>query len=294
MLFFLDVLLDAFLDTLKLLPFLFLTYLLMEWIEHKGEDKTVRFIKKAGPYGPLVGGLFGMVPQCGFSAAAANLYTARILSAGTLIAVFLSTSDEMLVILLTESEVPARLAFALVGIKAAIGILVGFLVDLIIRKTGKTEEAHIEVDEICEHDHCHCEKGVLHSALHHTLTISVIILLCNIAIGSLDTFGGRDFLETLFGGAPVVGVLLSTLIGLIPNCAASAALTEFYVKGILSAGALLAGLLPGAGVGLLVLFRVNRHGKQNRIILAILVATGIVAGLLFDLSGLSAALDALR
>ncbi len=293
-----EVILDGLLDVLKLLPFLFLTYLLMEWIEHKGEEKTVAFMKKTGRIGPLLGGAIGVVPQCGFSAAAANLYTGRVITVGTLVAVFLSTSDEMLPILITDGTVPLRVTLTLVGVKAVVGIGVGFLIDFLVTRffKAKTEVAdgpfdgenvHIAIDEICEHDHCHCEKGVLHSAIHHTLTISGFILLVNYLIGTAVFFLGEEAIGSVFEGRPVLGIVLSVLVGLVPNCAASVTLTELYAAGVLSGGALLAGLLPGAGVGILVLFRVNHHKKENLLILAALVLTGLLVGGLFDLTGLS-------
>ncbi len=306
-----EVMLDGLLDVCKLLPFLFLTYLLMEWIEHKGEEKTVAFMKKAGPFGPLFGGAIGIVPQCGFSAAAANLYTGRVISVGTLIAVFLSTSDEMLPILLTGNVVPLRVTLTLVAVKAIVGIGVGFLVDFIVSRFENKDavhaneetqeheqnehhhhehEVHIAIDEICEHDHCHCEKGVLHSAVHHTLTISGFILLVNLLIGTAVFFLGEEFIGSLFEGRPLLGILLALVVGIVPNCAASVTLTELFAAGVLSGGALLAGLLPGAGVGVLVLFRVNHHRKQNLVILATLLLTGLVIGGVFDLTGLSALL----
>lgn len=279
-----EVVFDGLLDLLKLLPFLFLTYLLMEFIEHKASDKVQSFITGAGRLGPLIGGCVGAVPQCGFSAMAANLYTGRVITAGTLIAVFLSTSDEMLPVMISEGVGAVRILI-LLGIKAVTGILVGFLVDLVVRRRG--DQPGIAIDELCEHDHCHCERGVLHSALHHTVSIGLFLLLITLLLNTGVYFVGEERLSGIFGTRPWLSLLISALIGLIPNCAASVLLTKCYVDGLISAGALLAGLLPGAGVGMLVLFRVNRHPKTNLLLLGVLFVTGLLVGGIADLTGLS-------
>ncbi len=281
-----EVLLDGIIDTLKLIPFLFLTYLLMEFIEHKASDRAEEFMKRAGKLAPVAGGLLGIVPQCGISASAANLYTGRIVSMGTLIAVFLSASDEMLPLMIGGGVPFLTLLPILLG-KAAIGILAGLTVDLFVRR----KEPHINVDEICEHDRCHCEKGVLHSAIHHTLTISLFLLLVTLAINALVFFIGEDAIAGVMYGKPVISHVIAAVIGLVPNCAASVALTQFWLDGFITLGTMLAGLLPGAGVGLLVLFRVNRHEKENFLIVGILLAVGILAGILTDVTGLSSLLS---
>lgn len=278
-----EVLWHSLLDTLKLLPFLFLTYLLMECIEHKAKASTQRFIRRAGRFGPLLGGALGAVPQCGFSAAAAGLYAGRILSMGTLIAVFLSTSDEMLPLLISGGVGVGKILL-LIGIKAAVGIAVGFLVDLLLRP----REEDICVDELCEQEGCHCERGVLGSALHHTLHITLFLLAVTVALSAAVFFIGEDVLKTVLYDRPVLSHVLSVLVGFIPNCAASVALTELYLGGFITAGTLLSGLLPGAGVGVLVLLRVNKRRRENLIILAILAAVGLLTGLALDLTGLSA------
>lgn len=282
-----EVVLDGLLDTAKLLPFLFLTYLAMEFLEHKAEGKALRFLEKSGRFGPLLGALVGTVPQCGFSAAAANLYAGRIITLGTLLAVFLSTSDEMLPLLIA-GNVKMTSVLLILGVKIVVGIAVGMLVDLVLRLRHKEESVHI--DTLCEQDHCHCENGIFRSALHHTVHITLFILLVTLFVNAVVFFVGEDTVASLFYNRPVVGHLLSALVGLIPNCAASVALTGFYLNGFITAGAMLAGLLPGAGVGLLVLFRVNRPMKENFLILLLLFVVGVLAGLAVDLTGLSALL----
>ena len=282
-----EVVLDGLLDTAKLLPFLFLTYLAMEFLEHKAEGKALRFLEKSGRFGPLLGALVGTVPQCGFSAAAANLYAGRIITLGTLLAVFLSTSDEMLPLLIA-GNVKMTSVLLILGVKIVVGIAVGMLVDLVLRLRHKEESVHI--DTLCEQDHCHCEKGIFRSALHHTVHITLFILLVTLFVNAVVFFVGEDTVASLFYNRPVVGHIFSALVGLIPNCAASVALTGFYLNGFITAGAMLAGLLPGAGVGLLVLFRVNRPMKENFLILLLLFVVGVLAGLAVDLTGLSALL----
>ena len=277
--FFEEVLLHAFMDTLRILPFLFLTYVLMEFLEHRASDKMNVAIEKCGPFAPLVGGLLGMIPQCGFSSAAAGLYAGRTVTLGTLVAVFLSTSDEMLPILIAGNARTGEI-LALVLSKAAIGIAVGFLVNGILRLRNKKTAPDI-------HAHCEAERGIFLSALYHTLTVAAFILLATVAIDALIYCIGEENIRTYILNVPVLTPLLCALFGLIPSCAVSVVMTELYLEGMLSAGALLAGLLPGAGAGVLVLLRTNKNMKENLSILGLLVLVGFIFGLMFDLFGLS-------
>ena len=276
-----EIFLHGLLDTLKIIPFLFLTYLLMEFIEHRAGDRAESFMKRAGIFAPAVGGALGAVPQCGFSAAASNLFAGRVISIGTVVAVFLSTSDEMLPILISGS-VPVGTVLLVVLYKAAVGIAVGMLVDFVMRVMKKTQES-INIDAICDEDNCHCERGIWYSALHHTLTISLFVLLVTMAINALVFFVGEENLGSAMHGAPVISHLIAAVFGLIPNCAASVALTTLCTEGLISAGTMMAGLFSGAGVGLLVLFRVNKHIKENLIIVGVILLSGVVFGLLGDL-----------
>lgn len=262
------------LDGVKLLPFLFLTYLAMEYLEHKASAKTGRWIQKSGRLGPLAGGLLGVVPQCGFSAAASNFYAGRVITMGTLIAVYLSTSDEMLPIMISEG-VPAGLIFRILLAKVVIGITAGLLIDLIL--PPKKEEHH-HIHEICEHEHCQCEKGILRSAIRHTIHIFLFILLVGFLLELALQVIGEDILGNIILNRPILGPFLAGLVGLIPNCVSSVVITELYLKGALSFGAMLAGLLVNAGVGLMVLFRVNHDKKENFKILALLYFIGVFAG----------------
>ena len=276
-----SILLDGLIDTLKIIPFLFLTYLLMEFIEHRAGEKAESFMKRAGGLAPMVGGALGLVPQCGFSAAAANLFAGRVISVGTLIAVFLSTSDEMLPIMISGRVSGSAIALIL-GYKAVVAILSGFAVDGVLRLMRRGEE-HINIDAICDEDNCHCERGIWYSALHHTATISLFVLLITLAINAMVFFIGEENLGGVMYGKPVIGHAIAAVFGLIPNCAASVALTSLCTEGLITVGTMLSGLFSGAGVGILVLFRVNKRPKENFAILGVILAVAVVFGLIGDL-----------
>lgn len=274
----------AALDTAKLLPFLFLTYLLMEILEQKAGDKAEVAVRRAGKWGPLMGGALGAVPQCGFSAAASSLYAGRVLTVGTLLAVFLSTSDEMVPIMLSGIASGQTNVLALMQIllgKVVLGAVTGFIVDLLWRRKD-TVNIHL----ICKQEHCDCEDGALKSAIKHTLKIALYLVIIGFAINLAIELLGEDTLATWFTDLPVVGVLVAALIGMIPNCAASVAVTQLFLDGVISTGAMMAGLLTGAGVGLLVLFRLNRRPKENLLIMGVLLGSGVLWGLLIDLLGI--------
>jgi len=278
----LHVLEHTLIDTIKLLPFLFLAYLVIEYIEQKAGDKTTHIIQKAGKFGPVLGGLLGIVPQCGFSAAASNLYAGRIVTMGTLIAIFLSTSDEMLPILISEA-VPVGTIITILLIKLGIAIVVGMLVDLIFRKK-KVEDSKEEIHKLCDEEHCHCEEsGIFKSSLIHTLQIYAYILVISFALNLIIHYVGEKNIASLVLNVPVVGPLISSLVGLIPNCASSVILTQLYLEDIISIGSMIAGLLVNSGIGILVLFRVNKSKKENFTILGILYLVGAISGIILDL-----------
>ncbi len=381
------------LDSIKLVPFLFLTYLAMEYLEHKAGDKTSRIVRKAGKFGPLIGGVAGVVPQCGFSAAASNLYAGRVISLGTLFAIYLSTSDEMLPILISNSD---KIAFSemlgILALKAGIGIVAGFAVDAALRylaggkgnggaagegrhgsvqacekreqgeatteehehaeqssaqeghehaeqssaqegpdnaeydrehtehriygqeehyhaghhhaehkqeehyRAGRhhiehshqehhrDHEEHYHIHDLCEHEHCNCEKdGVFLSAVKHTLKITFFIILFTFAINLLLHFVGEDVLASLILDRPVLGPVIAGIVGLVPNCASSVVITQLYVEGVIRLGTMMAGLLVNAGIGLLVLFRVNHNKLETLKITGLLYMIGVVAGIIIEL-----------
>lgn len=276
-----EVILDTLLDTVRLIPFLLVTYLLMEWIEHKTKQKMDRLVKDRGIGGPIVGGLLGIFPQCGFSASAANLYAGRLISVGTLIAIFISTSDEMLPILISE-QVGLGIVGRILLFKVSVAIVAGIIIDLIY-KTLKKNSSLNRIHSMCEKDHCHCEDGMIRSAIHHTVQITAFILLISFVLNTCIFLIGEETLSGLMLHQPVLGPLLAGLVGLIPNCAASVMLTQLYLEGMLSLGAMLSGLIAGSGIGLLVLFKVNADKKENMTILGMLYAIGAGTGILIDL-----------
>lgn len=276
-----EVIVHSVIDTLKLVLFLFLTYLLMEFIEHRASDKAKRIMYSAGPFGPALGALFGVIPQCGFSAAAANLYTGRVITLGTLLAVFLSTSDEMIPVLIAGNvEIP--LLVKIIVYKTAVALVVGFLIELLLRLMHRRRE-EINIDELCDNDNCHCERGILLSALHHTVSTGTFILLSTMTINMIVFLLGEDSISRLMVDIPVVSHLVASVVGLIPNCAVSVILSQLASSGIITYGTMLSGLLTGAGVGLLVLFKVNNNKRENMMIVAFLVISGTLFGSLFEL-----------
>lgn len=279
--FMIEILEDTFIDTVKIIPFLFLTYLAMEYLEHRTGEKTKALIRRAGKFGPVLGGVLGAVPQCGFSAAASNLYAGRVITVGTLIAIYLSTSDEMLPILISE-KVNVAVIIKILLAKAVIGIIGGVMVDLVFRHFHpETEHEHIH--EICEHEHCHCEDGIFKSAVKHTLQITFFIMVISLVINIVIHFVGEEVLAEFILNRPLLGPALAGIVGLIPNCAASVVLTQLYLEGVLGIGAMMAGLLVGAGVGLLVLYRVNHDRRENLKITGILYLIGVVAGIIIEM-----------
>lgn len=273
-------------DTLKVLPFLFLTYLLMEFLEHRAGGATERWLRGSGRVGPLLGGFLGMLPQCGFSAAASGLYTGRVITTGTLIAVFLSTSDEMLPILISSGADPwliLRLLFS----KALIGAVAGFLVDAVStllrrRGIGKREEHSIE--ELCERENCDCGNRFWLSAVKHTLYITLFLLVFTFALNLAIEWIGEERIGALVLNRPVLGSLLAALVGLIPNCASSIALTSLYTGGVISVGTMLSGLCVNAGVGIAILFRNNRPVRDSFRVLLILFCISVLTGILIDVT----------
>lgn len=277
-----EIIEEAFIDSVKLIPFLFLTYLAMEFLEHKTSAKTKQIVKNSGKAGPFFGALLGAFPQCGFSAAASNLYAGRVITLGTLIAIYLSTSDEMLPVLISEKISPVTI-FALVGCKVIIGMAAGFAIDFLMRKNREREDISNKIGHMCEHDHCNCEKSIFLSALKHTAVIYVYILLITLALNVVIYYIGEDTIGNVILNRPVIGPLIATLVGLIPNCAASVALTQLYVSGVMSIGSTMAGLLAGSGVGIIVLFKENSNRKENIKIVGLLYLIGASAGIIIDL-----------
>ena len=273
----LDVLVDALIDCAKLIPFIFAVYLLIEYLEHHSSNKLGNALKKMGPFGPVGASVLGAVPQCGFSVMASNLFSGRLITVGTLIAVYISTSDEAIPILISEPKLISKL-WVLILIKVAVGMISGLIVDLTVRLLHK-ENREEPFKELCSH--CDCEHhSVLHSAIHHTVQITLFIFIVNLLLGAFMEFAGEKTVSRVLMTDSFFQPFLAALIGFIPNCAASVVLTQLYVSGVLSFGSLVAGLCTGAGVGLLVLFRTNKHLKQNLAIVGILYLFAVIAGII--------------
>lgn len=269
----LEIIYETIIDSLKLLPFLFITFLLMEYFEHKMKKKNKKIIEKAGKLGPLFGSFLGAFPQCGFSVAATNLYATRIISLGTLISIYLSTSDEMLPILLSE-QAPISLIIKIILIKVIIGMISGFMIDLFIRKEEK-----IHVHDFCHEEHCDCEHSLLKSSLKHTLDIFVFIVIISFLLNLGFSYLGESTLNKIFMKQSILGPFLSSLIGLIPNCGASIVLTKLYLSNTISFASLISGLLTGSGVAILVLFKLNKDKKDSIKILSIIYLIGVLVGI---------------
>ena len=280
----LDVLLDTLIDGLKLIPFLFVAFLIIELIEHKLSNKNKKVISNAGKFGPVLGGLLGAIPQCGFSVMATNLYATRIITLGTLISIYLSTSDEMLPIMLSH-KAEGSLILKILLTKVIIGIFYGFIIDLVLRKkeSNKTKKKEKINYSLCEEEHCHCEHGIFKSAIKHTLTTLVFILATTLILNTVMEVFGEELLSKILLKNSVFGSFITTLIALIPNCGSSVVITELYLKNAITYGSMIGGLLTGSGVGLLVLFRVNKPLKDNIKIVTLIYSLGVITGIIIDI-----------
>ena len=325
--FLVDVLTESVIDTLKLIPFPFLTYLATEALEHSASHHVRAAVEKSGKAGPVVGSILGALPQCGFSAMAATLYAGRVVTAGTLVAVILSTSDEMIPVFVAHQESPTRL-FGILALKVIVGIIAGLLVDVALRMLHRTGDGHAHIHELCERAHCHCEDAedengsaefearaatagehddvarrahehahdhdhhghgpwpIVRSALVHTVQVTVFIFLVTFFFGLLIEGVGEDAIGELLADHPVRATFIAALVGLIPNCGASVALTELFLDGTLAAGPMVAGLLVSGGVGLLVLWRTNADLRQNAAVTGFVYAVGVAVGLLVGAAGM--------
>lgn len=273
----LDVIVDTLLDGIKLIPFLFIAFLILELLEHKLSGKNKKIIEKSGKFGPIIGSMLGAFPQCGFSVAATNFYATRIITLGTLISIYLSTSDEMLPLLISEG-VNIKLIIKVLGIKILIGMISGFIIDLIFRKKEKNH-----IHDFCEEEHCNCKNGVLISTIKHTLNITLFIIIISFILNTIIYYVGEDTLGILIFRKKVLGPILSSLIGLIPNCASSVVITQLYLGNVISFGAMMSGLLTGSGVAILVLFKVNKNLKENLKILGLVYIIGVISGIIIEL-----------
>lgn len=279
-----DILLDALLDSLRLVPFLFLTYLAMGFLERATGPKAAARIQKAGKLGPVWGSFLGAVPQCGFSAAASYFYMNRVLTLGTLMAIYMSTSDEMLPILISQ-QVGAGTILRILGTKVVIAMISGFLIEFLFGWMARHKKVPKEFDLPAEK--CSCGASLLTDAAGHTLKVFIFVFLISLAIGGMIELIGAGGLYRLFSDIPVLGEAMAALVGLIPNCAASVVITQLYMDGIIGAGPMMSGLLVSAGMGLLVLFKENHHRHENITIALLLYAVSVVWGVVLETLGIT-------
>ncbi|MDO4849015.1 MAG: putative manganese transporter [Coriobacteriia bacterium] len=317
-----DVLADSVIDTLKLIPFLFVTYLAMEALEHAASHKIQETVERAGALGPVAGSVLGALPQCGFSAMAATLFSGRVVTMGTLVAVILSTSDEMIPVFVAHQANAGRM-FAIIGIKVACGLVAGLALDAALHLLHREGDGHAHIHELCEREHCHCEDldeeeseeegldgekhedargaahkhghdhahghhghahhhgawGIVRSALVHTVQVTAFIFLITLVFGLVIEGVGEDTIGALLADHPVRATFLAAIVGLIPNCGASVAITELFLDGTLASGPMIAGLLSSGGVGLLVLWRTNSDLRQNAVVTVLVYGLSVLAGL---------------
>lgn len=277
-----DIILETLIDTLKLLPFLFVAFLIMEYIEHKLQKNGKEKIKKSGKFGPILGSILGAVPQCGFSVMATNLYATRIISLGTLISIYLSTSDEMLPILIGEGANVATIIIILLT-KIIVGMTSGFIIDLIIRKAKKQK---YEIKDFCHEEHCDCEHSLFKSTIKHTINITIFIFIVSLVLHIGIHYLGEDTISKILLKDTFFSPFISSLIGLIPNCASSVIITELFLNNTISFASCIAGLLTGSGVALVVLFKQNKNFKENLQIILTLYLIGSLSGVIIELTSL--------
>ena len=275
-----EIILETLIDSLKILPFLFITFLIIELFEHKFSNKMKNIINKCGKFGPIIGSAVGIVPQCGFSVAATNLYITRVISLGTLIAIYLSTSDEMLPILIAQNASLSTIITILI-IKFVSGIIFGFLIDYLFKNKNSKYDY-----QVCEEEHCDCKHGIFKSSLKHTFNTFIFLIVASFIVNLLFEYTSESFMNKIFMKDNFLGPFIGSLIGLIPNCGASVALTELFLNNAINLGTCISGLLTGSGVAILVLFKNNKNLKENISILTIMYFIGVLVGIFIELMGI--------
>ena len=274
-----ESILEAVVDAVKTLPFLFVAYLLIEYIEHHMQNVSVQKLLRKRKASVCIASVLGAVPQCGFSVTASNLYATHLISVGTLLAVFLATSDEAVPILMAEPKLWTVMAGILV-LKVLIGLVAGLLVDMFWKGNHHDPDFY----DVCGHCHCEEEKGIVKPALLHTVKMFGFLLVINLILVIMMDISSDAVIRTLFLHGSVFQPFVAALVGLIPNCGPSVALTQLYVQQQISFGSLVAGLCSGAGLGTAVLFKVNQDKKENIMIVLLLYGIAVVTGLVLNLS----------
>lgn len=320
---FLDGLWDAVKDTLIIIPILYLSYLLVSYFSHNDNEKYSKILHHTNKAGPVIGAFLGCVPQCGFSSVMSQLYSKKVITLGTLIAVFIATSDEAIPLMISQPKFIPKLLI-LIAIKVVYAIIVGYLIDGIFslfskrkkvlkEKTiinNKTEDKELSCDNIelinndcaCTHGHKHshkhhgneekdghehthshcCATNIFLDALHHTSIIVAYVFVATLIINLIQGYcGGLEPLQVLFTKNIYIQILVASLIGIIPNCAASVFLVEMFMEGVIMFPALVAGLTAGAGIGIIVLFTSNyKKTWQNILIIILQYVLALIIGII--------------
>ncbi len=265
-----------------ILPLLYVAYLIMEWIEHKAVDRFKAALQEDRRTGPIAGATVGFIPFCGTTDLAAGLYSGRVISVGTLIALFLANSGETLFLATSYPNKILSIVFLLL-IKFVIACICGFTIDLCLR----SKQADIHIHDLCEEEHCHCDDtNIWMSALAHTLPVFGYVVVFSVAFGVAESFGAIEVLSKFIKAFPALGVIFAAVVGLIPGCAPLVMLLSLYGSGVISTAAFLAGLFTSAGTGFIVLYKTNKSWKQNLFITLFIFSVGLVVGSFFELTGL--------
>ena len=301
---FVTALQDAFIDSAKMVPLLFVVYVAIEFIELKFGNKMAKTVSKAGPFGPILGALSATIPQCGISVMGTALFTQRLITIGSLFAVYIATSDEAIPVIMSQPN-KLELLVPLILTKLVLAIIVGYALDLVFRKRNKQVFEHIDAyahdhDEADHHHEAAFEekaccghqataehsaisaRDILYHPLIHTLKIFAFIFLISVGLNLLFASIGQETLGTLLAQHKLLQPFLAALIGLIPNCAASVAIAQFYLTGTITFGATIAGLSASGGLGILLLFK-EGDKKEGARIVALLFGISVIAGLLLTL-----------
>ena len=275
-----NIIIDTFLDILKLIPFLFVAFLLIELLEHKFTKKSSDMIAKSGKFGPIIGSFLGAIPQCGFSVLATNFYITRVISIGTLFSIYLSTSDEMLPILISNGT-NIKIIIGILLIKIICGMIFGFVIDKVINIKNKVYDYHV-----CDDEHCDCEHSIFKSSIKHTYNTLLFIFIITFIINIAFYYFGENLISKILMKDSLFGPFLGSLIGLIPNCGASVILSELYINNVINLGTSIAGLLTGSGLALLVLFKSNKNLRENIFIAVTLYLIGVLVGIFIEFFGI--------
>lgn len=275
-----EILMDTSIDCLKMLPYLFAAFVLLEVLEQYSGIFTGKLLSKVGKAGPAAGALLGCVPQCGFSVMAANLYAGGVISVGTLLSVFIATSDEAVLIMLGNPEAFVSVV-PLLAVKVIVAIAAGYFIDAFLAKYMVSQKKSGDLNREWE-EHTR-EKGIIKSAWEHTVKVFVYLFIFTGVLNFCVELFGIEQLSAFLLGDTMFQPMIAAVVGLIPNCAASVILTQLYLGGAISFASVIAGLCAGAGIGLVVLCRVNRNRRENFKVIFVLYMIAAAAGMILEI-----------